>query len=766
MGEVERAGDDRTFRLNCAGESLAGLQERVKEKLKEFMGDYTDDTLVEYVIVLLRNGRGKEEAKRELNVFLGDDSDSFVSWLWDHLSLNLHLYTQPNESLTEEVVNRKVTTNDHYGISNLEMVPAGGTSYIDSEHEGEKSVNISRSRRNREWKSLASEMTGSFPLRSTVIEALHSREKTGQRPDVSSSSSPRPQVSKKRSRDNERQPLKEILEFASNPKVILEFRSKPNPNRRTNSSQMTVHSRKTAAICCLQQKNSTCPGKSERKLKKRLRDVASLPKLAPSRRLLEFAVRDAVKIVQKSSSNRDAVKIIQKSSSNVEPTMKRLRSVVSTSVDTKLDERLQRPRSKMRIPVSASVALKAAAEAAEDVTKSRNAGSVFDRLGRVKDTPGSIDQSPNMNRAILQDAEDEEFGQSARSAHVNYNHKIGYDGDFDGSSSMLNKVDDMAVDSTSDNDGYDDFGISSDHGLDASQYAYSANKESSLTVHYNVPEETDAVVKKAKLIQQETPPTTLAKPSSKIVNISVNVNTWKPANYQVSRNSNEIENQMVDDGEQTIAKPNVRILKDNTSSIAGNDNEMAATNIQKESQKPQLSTPGVSYTASPSEDVDSRTIFVSNVHFAATKDTLSRHFNKFGEVLKVIIVTDPATCQPIGSAYVEFLRKESAELALSLNGTSFMSRILKVVRRSSVEAPVIGWPRIARASPFASRFGRMPFPRGILTGAFRPRLPVKPGARSLQWKRGTVAPQTAGSPRNTPNSIAGRNLTYVRPEKT
>ncbi|KAH0457551.1 hypothetical protein IEQ34_012866 [Dendrobium chrysotoxum] len=666
MGEVERAGDDRTFRLNFAGESLAGLQERVKEKLKEFMGDYTDDTLVEYVIVLLRNGRGKEEAKRELN---------------------------------------EMTAT---------LLYPGATSYIDSEHEGEKSVNISRSRRNREWKGLASEMTGSFPLRSTVIEALHSREKTSQRPDGSHSSPPRPQVSKKRSRDNERQPLK--------------------------------------------------------------RDVASLPKLAPSRRLLEFAVRDAVKIVQKSSSNRDAVKIIQKSSSNVEPTMKRLRSVVSTSVDTKLDERLQRPRSNMRTPVSASVALKAAAEAAEDVTKSRNAGSVFDRLGRVKDTPGSIDQSPNMNRAILQDAEDEEFGQSARSGHVNYNHKIGYDGDFNGSSSMLNKVDDMAVDSTSDNDGYDDFGISSDQGLDASQYAYSANKESSLTVHYNVPEETDAVVKKAKLIQQETPPTTLAKPSSKIVNISVNVNTWKPANYQVSRNSNEIENQMVDDDEQTIAKPNVRILKDNTSSIAGNDKEMTATNIQKEYQKPQLSTPGVSYTASPSEDVDSRTIFVSNVHFAATKDTLSRHFNKFGEVLKVIIVTDPSTCQPIGSAYVEFLRKESAELALSLNGTSFMSRILKVVRRSSVEAPVIGWPRIARASPFASRFGRMPFPRGILTGAFRPRLPVKPGARSLQWKRGSVAPQTpegarsvqnaAGAPRNTPHSIAGRNLTYVRPEKT
>ena len=30
--------------------------------------------------MLLRNGRRKEEARNELNVFLGDDSDSFVSW--------------------------------------------------------------------------------------------------------------------------------------------------------------------------------------------------------------------------------------------------------------------------------------------------------------------------------------------------------------------------------------------------------------------------------------------------------------------------------------------------------------------------------------------------------------------------------------------------------------------------------------------------------------------------------------------------------------
>ena len=52
-------------------------------------------------------------------------------------------------------------------------------------------------------------------------------------------------------------------------------------------------------------------------------------------------------------------------------------------------------------------------------------------------------------------------------------------------------------------------------------------------------------------------------------------------------------------------------------------------------------------------------------------------------MVKVIIVTDAATRQPKGSNYVEFMRKEAAGHALSLDGTSFMSRILKVVKTNS-----------------------------------------------------------------------------------
>lgn len=38
--------DDLTFRVNFGGDGVAKLRDRVKDKLKEFMGDYTDDTLV------------------------------------------------------------------------------------------------------------------------------------------------------------------------------------------------------------------------------------------------------------------------------------------------------------------------------------------------------------------------------------------------------------------------------------------------------------------------------------------------------------------------------------------------------------------------------------------------------------------------------------------------------------------------------------------------------------------------------------------------
>lgn len=96
---------------------------------------------------------------------------------------------------------------------------------------------------------------------------------------------------------------------------------------------------------------------------------------------------------------------------------------------------------------------------------------------------------------------------------------------------------------------------------------------------------------------------------------------------------------------------------------------------------------------------------------------------------------------------------------------------LQVVRRSAAHqeaASIMTWPRIARGSPFSTaRFSRVPFPRGIPGAAFRPRLPIRPGARSMQWKRDAQAPPGESGALlsgNTVPSPTARSLTYVRTE--
>lgn len=101
--------------------------------------------------------------------------------------------------------------------------------------------------------------------------------------------------------------------------------------------------------------------------------------------------------------------------------------------------------------------------------------------------------------------------------------------------------------------------------------------------------------------------------------------------------------------------------------------------------------------------------------------------------------------------------------------------MLQVVRRSSHEAAaMLGWPRSGRGSLFASRLSRVPYPRVAIGGAFRARLPVKPGARSLQWKREASTAQPSEIMKGPSNSSLGsgsnvlspsaRSLTYNRTE--
>ncbi|KAM1974096.1 hypothetical protein ACFX15_039036 [Malus domestica] len=672
MGSVDRV-DDRTFRVNLTGDSVIKLRESVREKLKEFMGDYTDDTLVEYVIVLLRNGRGKEEAKNELNVFLGDDSDSFVSWLWDHLASNSDLHLQSQDSEIEDVSQRKTTSGDLIGKSD--------SYHLSSEPEREKSNNkVTRSRHNREWKGLARDEAEPPPFRSSEIGDIYVEDKSHSKVSRAKSPSRQSAVQRKRIRSDE-------------------------------------------------QHNTE-------------REPVSQVKVDAPRRLLQFAMRDALTTSRQSNSA-------------TQPTLKRLRSVVSTpTVDSSLVDRPRRIQSVARVPNPMSTVMKAVAEAAEDVTRVKPSGSVFDRLGRGMEFSETSVPLASFRDAATEDVEFEDTVQLREQTQLSYPARSEYGGQYVGNA-MLESETGLASDFISDKEGFDDVNVMGRSVTDVSQIGTSGGSR-------NV----DDVMRLSRN-KDHGQPIVAANSSHKIVNISVNVNTWKPPHSQEPREVVDDDWKSLQDSTAGVSKSGLHVMKENGSPVgASNGNATPAA----DSQKMLSSSTGLYVSGRPLEDADSRTIFVNNVHFAATKDSLSRHFNKFGEVLKVVIVTDSATGQPKGSAYVEFTRKEAADNALSLDGTSFMSRILKVEKRGAAHqeaAPGVMWPRVTRGSPFATaRFGRSPFPRGM-SGAYRPRPLIKPGARSLQWKRDTQATQgETGSPvtGSAVPSPTARSLTYVRTE--
>ncbi|KAL1818812.1 hypothetical protein ACET3Z_013681 [Daucus carota] len=196
--------DELTFRVNFNGDQLSNLQHLIKDKLKDFMGDYTDDTLVEYVIVLLKNGRRKVEAKKELNVFLGDDSDCFVS-LWDHLEKHLDLYVRPSNAC------EGATTKPTFREQPTKIVPDGpvGTHHMDAEQERQKRNNLSRSKFGGQWKGIVKDAVETPPLRSMVTSNTLVDEDAHIKDDhLKVSLQSRPILQRKRHRPDERNPMK------------------------------------------------------------------------------------------------------------------------------------------------------------------------------------------------------------------------------------------------------------------------------------------------------------------------------------------------------------------------------------------------------------------------------------------------------------------------------------------------------------------------------------------------------------------------------
>ena len=72
-------------------------------------------------------------------------------------------------------------------------------------------------------------------------------------------------------------------------------------------------------------------------------------------------------------------------------------------------------------------------------------------------------------------------------------------------------------------------------------------------------------------------------------------------------------------------------------------------------------------------------IYVGNLNFKTTEEDLGAHFEQFGPVSSVKIISDRYSGQSRGFGFVEMEKKEDGEKAVSeLNGQEFAGRALKI----------------------------------------------------------------------------------------
>ncbi|KAM5579911.1 hypothetical protein ABKV19_009584 [Rosa sericea] len=140
------------------------------------------------------------------------------------------------------------------------------------------------------------------------------------------------------------------------------------------------------------------------------------------------------------------------------------------------------------------------------------------------------------------------------------------------------------------------------------------------------------------------------------------------------------------------------------------------------------------------ETFESRTVLVTNVHFAATREALSLYFAKCGMVVNVMILTDTVTSKPKGSAYVTFASKESVDKAVALSGATFFCRTLKVLRTAGAAVEASAPTQLAKTTS-------LNIPHGNQVA-----FPSKPHymRSTLQWRR---EPGTVPSEHSCPASV-------------
>ena len=178
-------------------------------------------------------------------------------------------------------------------------------------------------------------------------------------------------------------------------------------------------------------------------------------------------------------------------------------------------------------------------------------------------TTEAIGQSSNFKEDILEEEEFNDIFQIPGPDYLDCYERSEYGGELVDDFTMLD-----GETGISKNDGYDLMGSSSHQS-----YLSSSESKDPFMLQYSVSKDTDGV-KQARLRDQDPPATVASNASMKVVNVSVNVNAWKPPCYASSRNPAEVDCLFAGvEGNLRTGKANVQLSntaiseKDNVSGI-------------------------------------------------------------------------------------------------------------------------------------------------------------------------------------------------------
>jgi RNA recognition motif-containing protein len=89
-------------------------------------------------------------------------------------------------------------------------------------------------------------------------------------------------------------------------------------------------------------------------------------------------------------------------------------------------------------------------------------------------------------------------------------------------------------------------------------------------------------------------------------------------------------------------------------------------------------------------------LYVGNLPFSATEDSLRTAFTAHGAVQSLSLVTDRATGQPRGFGFIEMSSEDASRAMQALNGADFGGRPLKVNEAQERDRSAGGGARSAR----------------------------------------------------------------------